>query len=339
MKQSVMTAPGKMEFREVPRPVPKPGEVLLATRRIGVCGSDIHVYHGKHPYTSYPIVQGHEVSGEIVEIGKGVKGFTVGDRATFMPQLVCGKCYPCTHGMYHICDSLKVYGFQIDGAGQEFFPIPADIVLALPKGMSLEAGAIIEPLSVAVHALSRAGDVRGKKVLVLGAGPIGNLVAQSAKALGAAKVLVTDVSDFRLDVARRCGVDETANPKAGDLGEAIAKHLGPDKADVALECVGSEATIRDAIAFSRKGQTIVVVGVFGAKPVVDMGWVQDRELNIFGTLMYQRRDYQKAIELAGAGTLSLETLVTDTFPFDRYLDAYLHIEKARDRVMKVMISL
>ena len=202
MKQSVMTSPGRIEFRDIPFPVPAANEVLIRMKRIGVCGSDIHVWHGKHALTPYPVVQGHEVSGIIEKVGSSVRGLAPGQAVTIQPQVTCGTCYPCTHGAYHICDSLKVMGFQTTGAGSEYFAVEASKVLKLPPKMDLEHGAMIEPAAVAVHALGRAGNVSGMKVLVLGAGPIGNLVAQSAKGLGAAEVMITDVSDFRLAKAK-----------------------------------------------------------------------------------------------------------------------------------------
>jgi len=344
MKQSIMTAPGKIEFRNVDKPIPGSGEVLVQIRRIGICGSDIHVYHGLHPYTGYPVVQGHEVAGLVAEIGDSVRGFEPGDPVTIMPQITCGRCYACRNGQYHICDSLKVMGFQAPGAAQEYFAVSEDKVLKMPAGMSLEEGAMIEPTAVALHALVRAelglgGGLAGKKVIVLGAGPIGNLVAQAARALGAEKVLITDLSEFRLQVARSCGIEAGVNPKKEKLDEEILRELGEDRADLIVECVGSEATITDAVACARKGSTIVVVGVFGKRPVVDLGLVQDRELNLLGTLMYQRRDYDKAIELIAAGRIRLKELITDTFPFNEYLKAYHHIERAKDRAIKVMIAL
>ncbi len=297
MKQAVMTAPGKIEIRQVESPKPKPDEVLIEVKRIGVCGSDIHVYHGTHPYTGYPVVQGHEVSGIVAEIGSDVKDFHLGDVVVFMPQVTCGTCYPCRHGMEHICDNLKVMGFQTDGAAQQFFPVPARQVLKVPAHIPLDQAAMIEPLSVAVHALSRYGDVRTRKVVVLGAGTIGNLVAQSARALGAAKVLITDISEYKLEKARLCGIDLAINTSQTNLGEAILQEFGPDKADVIFECVGAQETISQAVQFARKGSTIVVVGVFGRKPEVDLGFVQDRELTLTGTLMYQKKDYELAIRL------------------------------------------
>jgi L-iditol 2-dehydrogenase len=338
MKQAIMTSPGKIEFRDVPIPALGTGQVLVRMKRIGVCGSDIHVFHGKHPYTSYPVVQGHEVSGVVEKLAPGVTGLSPGDPVTFQPQVTCGKCYPCTHGAYHICDSLKVMGFQTTGAASELFAVDAAKVLRLPPGMSLEHGAMMEPLAVAVHALGRGGGAAGKKVLVLGAGPIGNLVAQAARGSGAADVILTDVSQVRLELAHRCGIDGVVNPAKVDLGEAVRKRFGDSKADLILECVGAQKTIEQAVAVARKGTDVVVVGVFGDKPTVDLGLVQDRELRLIGTLMYREPDWRDAIALAAARKVDLEPLITDRFPFERYLEAYHLIEANRDKAMKVMVT-
>ncbi len=339
MKQAVMTAPGEIQFREIEKPTPREGEVVIQPRRIGVCGSDIHVYHGLHPYTGYPIVQGHEVGGVVAEVGEGVTGLEPGDRITFMPQVTCGECYPCRHGMAHICESLRVMGFQTNGAGQEYFVLPAASVLKLPESMSLDEAAMVEPVSVAVHALARAGGAAGKRVLVLGAGTIGNLTAQVARASGAAQVMITDISPYKLEKARECGLDIAINPAQESLEEAIRTYFGPDRADLILECVGVEATVTDAIRLARKGTTIVVVGVFGKKPQVDLGLVQDRELSLVGSLMYQKADYEQAIALIAGGRMSLSNMITHRFPFDRYPDAYRAIEESGGRYLKVMIAL
>jgi L-iditol 2-dehydrogenase len=241
--------------------------------------------------------------------------------------------------MYHICDKLKVMGFQTGGAAQEYFLVEADKVLKLPNSISLDQAAMIEPVSVGVHALSRGGDVKGLKVLVLGAGTIGNLVGQVARASGAQAVMLTDVSEYKLQKARECGFESVVNPQKEDLGEAILNYFGPDKADLILECVGVQETITQAILNARKGTTIVVVGVFGKKPEVDLGLVQDRELSLVGTLMYQKRDYERAIELVAGGKLCLDPMITHHFPFKEYLDAYKTIEEARGNIMKVMVTL
>jgi L-iditol 2-dehydrogenase len=340
MRQAVMTQPGEIKFHEVPKPSLDDHQVLIQVKRIGVCGSDIHVYHGQHPYTDYPVVQGHEVSGVIVEVGSKVQSLRVGDTVTFTPQVTCGECYPCTHDMPHICESLKVMGFQTDGAAQDYLAIDADDVFVIPSHISLDHAAMVEPVSVAVHALSRAGhDIQRQRVLVLGAGTIGNLVAQVAKASGAQAVMVTDISDYKLDKARACGIDFAINPNDVDLGQALGENFGPARADLILECVGVPATITQAIDNARKGTTIVVVGVFGKKPEVDLGLVQDRELSLVGTLMYQKRDYERAIELVADGKLELDAMITHHFPFEAYPQAYQTIEEAQGQTMKVMITL
>ncbi len=339
MKQAVMTAPGQIEFRDVEKPTPKPNEVVMQTRRIGVCGSDIHVYHGLHPYTGYPVIQGHEIGGVVAAVGANVTHVQVGDKITFMPQVTCGECYPCQHGQYHICESLKVMGFQTDGAAQEYFALPADMVLKLPENISLDQAAMIEPIAVTVHALSRGGGAAGKRVIVLGAGTIGNLTAQVAKASGAKQVMITDLSDYKLAKAKECGIDIAVNAGRENLGDAIAQHFGSEKADLILECVGVEPTMTSAVQYARKGSTIVVVGVFGKKPQVDLGLVQDRELTLTGTLMYQRADYERAIELVASGKMHLDSMITHRFPFSQYLDAYHAIEASNGEYLKVMIDL
>lgn len=339
MLQAVMVSPGEIEFRDIEKPVPQNHEVVIQTRRIGVCGSDIHVFHGLHPYTGYPVVQGHEVSGTVTEIGRNVTNLSVDDKVTFMPQVTCGICYQCRHGMEHICESLKVMGFQTGGAAQEFFAIDAAKVLKVPEHVSLDQAAMVEPIAVAVHALVRGGGAQGKKVLVLGAGTIGNLVAQSAKATGARAVMITDISAYKLDKARVCGIDVVLNRREQDLGQALVDNFGLSRADLILECVGVEETLADAVTHARKGTTSVIVGVFGRKPTADIGLVQDRELSLVGTLMYQRPDYEQAIELVASGRMHLDELITNYFPFKKYLDAYRAIEAAAGETMKVMITL
>ncbi len=159
--------------------------------------------------------------------------------------------------------------------------------------------------------------MEGLNVLVLGAGTIGNLVAQVARASGAKGVMITDVSEYKLEKARACGLQHVVNPQEEDLGQAILNAFGADKADLILECVGVQDTITQAVSNARKGSTIIVVGVFGKKPLVDLGLVQDRELSLVGTLMYQKKDYARAIELVGAGKLSLDQMVTHRFVFQR----------------------
>jgi L-iditol 2-dehydrogenase len=338
MLQAVMTKPGEIIFHDIPIPEVKANQIKVKMKCIGVCGSDIHVNHGKHPYTSYPVVQGHEVSAVVEEIGKDVNNVKVGDVVTIQTQVVCGECYPCTHGMYNDCEKLKVMGFQTTGMASEYFVVDAEKALKLPDGMSFEHGAMIEPLAVAVHALRRYGDVEGKSVLVLGGGPIGNLVAQTAKALGASKVLLSELSEYRLATAKKCGIN-TVNPKEKNLKEAIIECFSTDGADVIFECIGINATMKQAIEYARKGSDIVVVGVFADLGTINMGFIQDHELRLIGTAMYREEDYIDAIELVNKGLIEFDALITHRVKFQDYANAYKIVDEQKDKAMKVIIEM
>lgn len=338
MLQAVLQRPEQIVIHEVAEPKVGKDEVLIKVKRVGICGSDIHAYYGKHPYISCPIVQGHEFSGQIVRIGSDVEKFKLGDDVTVMPQLVCGSCHPCRRGRYNICNSLKVIGCQADGAAQEYFTVNEKLVVKLPDEMDYDYGAMIEPVAVGVHAISRLGDVRGMNILVLGAGPIGNLTAQSAKGLGAKSVMITDLSDYRLSLAKECGVDYIVNTSKENLESAIAKYFGEDGPDAILECVGVQPTVDQAVKIARKGSDIIIVGVFGDKPVVDLGLVQDRELRLIGTLMYMKQDYYRAIDLISSRKIILKPLITAHFPLKQYGEAYKYIEENKEKSMKILID-
>ena len=338
MKQAVMTSPGVIEFRDVPVPKPGPEEVLIRVRRIGVCGSDIHVRHGRHPFTSYPVVQGHEFSGVIEAVGKRVRGLRPGQKVTATPQIVCGRCAPCRRGDYHICDVLRVQGFQSPGCAQEYFQVRAEQIVPLPGSFTFEQGALVEPAAVGVHTVSRAGTMAGTNVAVLGAGPIGNLVGQVARAAGA-KVLLTDISEFRLEIARKCGLRSVSLAGRETLKDASARVFGAKGFQKAFECAGAESAINEAIDAIQKGGTIVAVGVYGDRPRVNMGLVQDRELTLTGTLMYQKRDFVKAVRLMRSGALVTKPLETTHFPFGDYRAAYDFADREGERSMKIFVDL
>jgi len=338
MKQAVMIKPGEIEFREVDAPVPGKGQVLVRVKRIGVCGSDVHVHHGKHPFTPYPVVQGHEFSGVIESLGEGVANLRLGTKVTATPQEVCGVCAPCRRGEYHICDVLKVRGFQAPGCAQEYFVTEAEKIVPLPDSFTFEQGALVEPVAVAVHAAGRAGRLASTRAVVLGAGPIGNLVGQAARSRGAA-ILITDISDFRLEIAAKSGLAATSNPKKEPLGEASKRIFGEKGFDLAFECAGVEATLGAAVETIEKGGTIVVVGVFGERPRVNIGLVQDRELSLIGTLMYRYEDFTRAVELMAGGEIVTDFLDSRHFPFEEYAQAYRFIDSQADRSMKVFIDL
>lgn len=338
MLQQVMTAPGVIEFRETPRPIAAEGQVLVRIMRIGICGSDIHVYHGKHPFTRYPVTQGHEVSGRIEAVGSGVEGLSVGQKVTIEPQVCCGHCYPCTHGKYNLCEELKVMGFQTTGTASEYFTVDATKVTPLPETMSYDEGAMIEPLAVTVHAAKRFPELKGARVAILGCGPIGILLMQSCKALGAASVLVTDVSDYRLSVARSVGADYAVNTRETDMEQALRDAFGSDKADVIYDCAGSDITMGQAIRCARKGSTIVLVAVFSKLASVDLAVLNDHELELNTSMMYRHEDYVDAIRLVSEGKVQLRPLMSRHFAFRDYLKAYQYIDENREMIMKVIID-
>lgn len=338
MLQQVMTAPGVIEFRETPRPIAAEGQVLVRIMRIGICGSDIHVYHGKHPFTRYPVTQGHEVSGRIEAVGSGVEGLSVGQKVTIEPQVCCGHCYPCTHGKYNLCEELKVMGFQTTGTASEYFAVDAAKVTPLPETMSYDEGAMIEPLAVTVHAAKRFPELKGARVAILGCGPIGILLMQSCKALGAASVLVTDVSDYRLSVARSVGADYAVNTGETDMEQALRDAFGSDKADVIYDCAGSDITMGQAIRCARKGSTIVLVAVFSKLASVDLAVLNDHELELNTSMMYRHEDYVEAIRLVSEGKVQLRPLMSRHFAFRDYLKAYQYIDENREMTMKVIID-
>ena len=339
MRQAIMTSPGHIEHKNVSKPIPKEYEILIQVKSIGVCGSDIHVNHGKHPFTSYPVIQGHEFCGIIDKVGEKITGLNRGMKVTARPQVVCKKCDPCKRGDYNVCDNLKVEGFQKSGAAQDFFITTPEKLLVLPDNLSFEAGALVEPVSVAVHSSQRAKKIKNENVTIFGGGPIGNLIAQVITTMGAKKILVRDISDFRLNLIQQLGNFEISNPLNESMESAKERVFGNEGFSTAFEAVGIEATINDAIHSVNKGGEIILVGVFGEKPKVDLAILGDREINIISSMMYKHEDFEKAIDLISSNHINPLPLVTKHFPFEEYIDAYNYIDEQGDKTLKVIIDL
>lgn len=338
MKQVELYAPLDVRLREAPRPTPGPDEVLIAVARVGICGSDLHAYHGRHPFIQLPVVPGHEFAGTIVEIGANVRDLTPGQRVTVEPSLVCGVCTNCTHGRYNICEHLRVIGCQTDGALAEYLAVPAAKALPLPDSLSWDQAALVEPLAVAVHAVRMARLQPGANVLILGAGTIGLMVLQAAKALGAGRVVITDLIERRLALALRLGAVRAVNPHQADLAHVLEETFGPPRADIIFECVGVAATAREAVRVARKGTRIVLAGVFEEEVPLNLGLVQDRELELVGTLMYAGDDFPTAIRLVERGQVKVEPLITHRFPLDRAAEAFAAADD-RERALKVLVEI
>ncbi len=339
MKQAIMVEPGVIRFGDVDTPQPGPGQVQIRVQRIGVCGSDIHVFHGKHPFVSYPLIQGHEYAGVVTEVGAGVSGVAVGDKVTATPQEVCGRCAPCRRGQYNACEELKVRGFQAPGCAQEFFVTEADKIVALPENFVPEQGAFVEPVAVAVHSTGQAGDMTGKNVVVSGAGTIGNFVAQACICRGAKKVLITDISDARLAIAKQVGIEAVCNVRNESLADAVAREFGDDGFDLGVEVAGVEQSLSSLVAGVGKGGTLLIVGVYGEPPKVDMSVICEHELVVKGSMMYRHEDWTQAVEWIASGAVQTAPLDSKHFPFDEYPQAYAFIEQQGDQVMKVMIDM
>lgn len=340
MRQAILVEPKHIEFKEVAEPKAADltaHQVLVNIKRIGICGSEIHSYHGLHPATFYPVVQGHEYSGVVMAVGSEVTVCKPGDHITARPQLVCGKCNPCKRGQYNVCEHLRVQAFQADGAAQDFFVVDDDRVAKLPEGMSLDYGAMIEPSAVGAHASNRT-DVKGKNVVVSGAGTIGNLIAQFCIARGAKNVLITDVSDLRLAKARECGIKHTLNITKKTLKEAAQELFGEEGYQVGFEVAGVEVSIRSLMETIEKGSDIVVVAVFAKDPALSMFYLGEHELRLIGSMMYRHEDYLTAIDYVSKGIVNLKPLVSNRFAFEEYDDAYKFIDTHREISMKVLID-
>ena len=341
MKQAILVSPKNIVFKDIEAPKAedlKAHQVLIRVMRIGICGSEIHSYHGLHPATFYPVVQGHEFSAVVVAVGEGVTCCKPGDNITARPQLVCGECNPCKRGQYNVCEHLRVQAFQADGCAQDFFVVDDDRVVKLPEGMSLDFGAMIEPSAVGAHASART-DVKGKNVVVSGAGTIGNLVAQFCKARGAKRVLITDVSDLRLAKARECGIEHTLNVTKQPLGEAVKELFGKEGYQVGFEVAGVESSIRSLMATVEKGSDIVVVAVFAKDPALSMFHLGEHELRLVGSMMYRHEDYITAIDYVSRGIVNLKPLISNRFAFEEYDNAYKFIDSHRETSMKVIVDL
>lgn len=341
MRQVVLNAPGELEFKDVQAPVSgdlKSGELLLQIRRIGICGSEVHSYHGHHPATFYPVVQGHEYSATVVAVGPDVTVAKPGDNVTARPQLVCGKCGPCRRGQYNVCENLRVQAFQADGAAQDYFVVTQDRVVRLPDDMSLDFGAMVEPVAVAAHATSRTHGIEGKNVVVSGAGTIGNLIAQFAKVRGARRVVVTDISDYRLNLALQCGADAVLNVAKNSLKDSLQGLFGDDGYQVGFEAAGVEPSVRSLMETIEKGGDVVIVGVHAKDPAISMFYLGEHELDLIGSMMYRHEDYVLAVEKISKGAITLGPLVSNRFAFEQYDEAYKFIDSNRETCMKVLID-
>ncbi|MGW6543269.1 zinc-dependent alcohol dehydrogenase [Streptomyces massasporeus] len=301
----------------VPAPEPGDGELLVRPTVVGVCGSDTHAAAGHHPFIELPYRPGHEAVGVVVATGWGTEEFAPGDRVIIEPNLYCGRCPQCRSGRYNICQELTVFGCQTPGAMADLFAIPADRVHRVPAGMTDLQAVLVEPLATPVHAVAKTGDLTGRTVAVLGAGPIGLLTIIAARHAGAARIAVTDLLEGKRARALRLGADTALSAGSPDLAAQAHAALG-GPADVVFDCAARGESIAQAVDIVAKGGHIVVVGVGAAGDTpIRLDLVQDREIRIEGTLMYTAEDYRGAMSLITAGAVDTAEIITATYPLEK----------------------
>jgi len=342
MKAAVLHAIGDMRVEEMPMPeIREPNDVLLRVRAVGICGSDIHFYtRGRIGdfVLETPTIMGHESAGEVMEVGPAVTHLKVGDLVAIEPGRTCRRCDYCHSGRYNLCPDVVFMGTPpIHGAFCEYVIWPADFCFKLPEGMTAEEGAMMEPLSVGMHAC-RLGKVKaGDTVGILGSGPIGLTSLMAAKAHGATAVYVTDLVEARLEVARSLGATATINVAERDAVEAIGELTGGRGVDVAFDCVGSVDTLQECFRIARTGGSVQIVGMpaemFPQIPIYDL---INRELTATGTFRYANC-YPASIAITAAGLANVKALITHHFSLDETPQAIPWVHENRDKVIKAIV--
>lgn len=318
MKALVLSAYKKLEITDLPRPVPASDELLIRVMACGICGSDVHGYDGSTGRRIPPIVMGHEAAGIVEEVGKDVSGFAPGDRVTFDSTVYCGRCFYCQRGQVNLCDSREVIGvstplFRRMGAFAEYVTVPARIAYPLPAEMPFAHAALIEAVSVAVHAVSLTPIALNDAALIVGAGMIGLLTLQAARLAGARTLIVTDVDDTRLALAKELGATHTFNITREGAFDALLQLTQHRGVDVALECVGTTATIRNAIDATRKGGTVTLVGNITPAVEIPLQSVVTRQIRLQGSCA-SAGEYPACIDLMSRGDIRVEKLLTAVAP-------------------------
>jgi threonine dehydrogenase-like Zn-dependent dehydrogenase len=331
MKAMMLRGGGELSYETVADPAPGPGEVLVRVHACSICGSDVHAFHGKHPRLTFPRILGHEFSGEIVALGKGIKNYRIGQRVCCDIDFPCGACGPCRDGRSNICEKLRTMGFDRDGAYAEYAPVPDFNLYPLPDSVSYDQASAVQVLGISYHAIAhRVKPQAGEKIAVIGAGPIGLGAAMVAQLMGA-DVTVTEILDYRLAMARKLGIGSVINAKEGNLRERALELTAGHGFDKVVECVGGlqERTVTDAVSMVKRGGQITIVGTFPEnKATIPIAYIKDREID----LNFSRGNFQAfapCLELIGSGKINPDLYISHRFPLSRAEDA-LKLLEARD---------
>jgi len=336
---------GINDLRLEQRPIPKynDDQVLLQMEVVGICGSDVHyLVHGRiGPFVvEKPMVIGHEASGIVLEVGKNVKHLKSGDRVAIEPGVGCRKCNYCKEGRYNLCLEMVFCATPpYDGNLARYYVHDADFCFKLPEHVSLEEGALLEPLSVGVHACKRAEVRTGSIVLVLGAGPIGLVTLLSAKAYGASKVIITDIVESRLKTAKELGADYTLLTQPGEEEEVIIKKIVDTlgcEPTVSMDCSGAEQSVRVAIQATRSGGVAVLIGMGKPEMTLPLASALIREVDIKGVFRYVN-DYATALDLVASGKVNVKPLITHNYKMEDTLKAFHTSRTGEGNAIKVLI--
>ncbi len=342
-KAFYMTQTNHMELREIPVPEPGNKRVLIKMEYVGICGSDSHYYeHGS--IGSFVVkgdfILGHECAGTVVGVGEGVTNLKIGDRVALEPGITCGQCYYCKTGKYNLCPDVEFLATPpYDGCLMQYMTFPENMCFKLPENVSTKEGALVEPLAVGMHAANQGNVGVGDAVVILGAGCIGLMTLLSAKAHGAGKVIVTDVLDKRLAVAKKLGADIVVNAAEQDVFEIARALNGGEGPDVVFETAGSDKTIAQAPYLVRRGGRIVLVGLAG-KDVIpfDFSQIMAKEAGIASVFRY-RNIYPSAIAAIAAGKIDVSGIVSHEFDFENTPEAFDYASRHKSDVIKAVIKL
>lgn len=337
MRAIMLKAPMDISIMDVPPPDKTPDGVTIKVCGMGICGSDIAAYKGVNPLVSYPRIIGHEIAGEVLDSPSGDRSFSPGDRVVVEPYVYCGACYPCTRGRTNCCENLKVRGVHVDGGMSEQCVHPRQLVHKVPAGVSWERLAMVEPLTISIHAVTRARVAQGEHLAVTGAGPIGLLAALYAQVIGAVPIVI-DPIDERLAAARRLGVPFGLNPMRENAVDRIREITGGRMAEAVIEASGSEAAIRSGIDYAAYSGRVVLVGWPKAEVALPTALFTKKELDVVGS-RNSRQAFAESIELVAAGRIDVTAMITRTVSFEDAPDAVREIAANPEKFMKVVALL
>jgi len=325
MKALCVQSPNNIVIEERPMPaIISSTEVLIKVKAGGICGSDVHIYHGSSPVASYPRVIGHEIVGEIVQTGNEVKGFAAGDRVIMDPVISCGHCYQCRIGRRNVCGKLRVRSVHVDGGYQEYMVMPQENIYQLPENLSWEEAVMIEPFTIAEQVCSRAAITKDDIVFIMGAGPVGLSILKMVKLYGAT-CFISDVMDYKLDIAKQYGADMVINARTHDTKEEILKLTEGNGATVVIDAACTTKSFEQALGYVCAAGRVITLGFGAAASAISQLSITAREIDVRGSRLHNNK-FPTVIEYFRSGKLSVKDMITHRFHFTDIHDALGVIE-------------